>query len=87
LICTSDGGIRFHERTVAMSVPARRNQESLGTKARSGLSQLRHGCDDFLATRFLGPMQTRDELYKLIGYHEFEALDAPIVKTVLPKSV
>lgn len=32
-------------------------------------------------------MQTRDELYKLIGYHEFEALDASIVKTVLPKAV
>jgi len=29
-------------------------------------------------------MQTRTELYETIGYHEFEALDASIVKTVIP---
>jgi methylisocitrate lyase len=27
-------------------------------------------------------MQTRSELYATIGYHEYEALDASIVKTV-----
>jgi methylisocitrate lyase len=29
-------------------------------------------------------MQTRAELYATIGYHEYEALDASIVRTVLP---
>jgi methylisocitrate lyase len=28
-------------------------------------------------------MQTRQELYQLIGYHEFEALDSSIVRTIL----
>lgn len=32
----------------------------------------------------LGRMQTRAELYETIGYHDFEALDASIVKSVLP---
>lgn len=32
----------------------------------------------------LDRMQTRAELYETIGYHEFEALDASIVQTVLP---
>ncbi len=32
----------------------------------------------------LPEMQTRAELYETIGYHEYEALDASIVKTVLP---
>jgi len=30
-------------------------------------------------------MQTRSELYDLIGYHDFEALDASIVETVIPQ--
>ncbi len=29
-------------------------------------------------------MQTRAELYATIGYHEYEALDASIVKTIIP---
>ena len=29
-------------------------------------------------------MQTRAELYEAIGYHDYEALDATIVKTVIP---
>jgi len=29
-------------------------------------------------------MQTRAELYDLIGLHDYEALDASIVATVLP---
>ena len=32
-------------------------------------------------------MQTREELYALIGYHEFEALDASIVKTISPRAL
>jgi methylisocitrate lyase len=34
----------------------------------------------------LAQMQTRAELYKTIGYHEFEALDASIVSTVVPEA-
>ena len=30
----------------------------------------------------LSRMQTRNELYRLIGYHDYEALDASIIKTV-----
>jgi methylisocitrate lyase len=32
-------------------------------------------------------MQTRAELYATIGYHEYEALDASIVKTILPEGM
>jgi methylisocitrate lyase len=33
----------------------------------------------------LSRMQTRNELYRLIGYHDYEALDASIIKTVVPE--
>jgi methylisocitrate lyase len=36
------------------------------------------------AHNVIGQMQTRQELYQTIGYAEYEALDASIVKTVLP---
>ena len=32
-------------------------------------------------------MQTRAELYAAIGYHDYEALDASIVKTVVPQGM
>ncbi len=32
-------------------------------------------------------MQTRAELYATIGYHDYEALDASIVKTVIPQAM
>jgi methylisocitrate lyase len=32
-------------------------------------------------------MQTRTELYATIGYHDYEALDASIVKTVVPQAM
>jgi methylisocitrate lyase len=32
-------------------------------------------------------MQTRSELYATIGYHDFEALDASIVETVIPQAM
>jgi methylisocitrate lyase len=32
-------------------------------------------------------MQTRSELYSTIGYHDYEALDASIVKTVVPQGM
>jgi len=35
----------------------------------------------------LGEMQTRAELYATIGYHEYEALDASIVETVVPQGM
>lgn len=35
--------------------------------------------------KMLGEMQTRAELYNLIGLADYEALDASIVRTVLPK--
>ena len=35
----------------------------------------------------LEQMQTRAELYAAIGYHDYEALDASIVKTVIPEGM
>jgi methylisocitrate lyase len=35
----------------------------------------------------LDQMQTRAELYQAIGYHEYEALDASIVETVVPQGM
>ena len=32
-------------------------------------------------------MQTRSELYATIGYHDFEALDASIVETIIPQAL
>ena len=32
-------------------------------------------------------MQTRAELYETIGYHEYEALDASIVETIVPQGM
>lgn len=32
----------------------------------------------------LDRMQTRKRLYELIGYHDYEALDASIVKSIAP---
>ena len=36
------------------------------------------------AHAMLGRMQTRAELYEVIGLHDYEALDASIVRTILP---
>jgi methylisocitrate lyase len=35
----------------------------------------------------IGEMQTRAELYATIGYHEYEALDASIVETIVPQGM
>jgi methylisocitrate lyase len=35
----------------------------------------------------LGEMQTRAELYQMIGYHQYEALDASIVETIVPQGM
>jgi methylisocitrate lyase len=37
--------------------------------------------------RMLDQMQTRAELYETIGYHQYEALDASIVATVIPQGM
>ncbi len=37
--------------------------------------------------RMLDRMQTRAQLYAAIGYHEYEALDASLVKTVIPQGM
>ena len=37
--------------------------------------------------KMVGEMQTRAELYKTIGYHEYEALDSSIVATVIPQGM
>src|SRR4029079_14252499 len=34
-----------------------------------------------------GDMQTRAELYETIGYHQYEALDASIVQTIVPQGM
>ncbi len=43
--------------------------------------------EDGSTTRFLERMQTRKELYETLGYHDYEALDQSIVKTVVPEPV
>ncbi len=37
--------------------------------------------------KMVGEMQTRAELYKTIGYHDYEALDSSIVATVVPQGM
>jgi len=39
------------------------------------------------AQNMIGEMQTRSELYDTIGYHQYEALDASIVATVVPQGM
>jgi len=39
------------------------------------------------AQNMIGDMQTRAELYETIGYHQYEALDASIVATVVPQGM
>jgi methylisocitrate lyase len=43
----------------------------------------RHGSTESMIDR----MQTRVELYDMIGYHAYEALDASIVQTVVPRGM
>jgi methylisocitrate lyase len=57
----------------SMRVAARAQAELYDAIARDGGTQ-----------GMLNRMQTRAELYETIGLHDYEALDASIVKTVLP---
>ena len=43
-----------------------------------------HIRDDGGAHHMVDRMQTRAELYAAIGYHDYEALDASIVQSVVP---
>lgn len=57
----------------ALRVAARAMEETYGTLAR-------RGTQDVLLDR----MQSRQELYEIIRYHDYEALDATIARSVLP---
>jgi methylisocitrate lyase len=37
--------------------------------------------------RMLDRMQTRAQLYEAIGYHDYEALDASLTKTIIPEGM
>jgi methylisocitrate lyase len=39
------------------------------------------------AQNMIDAMQTRSELYETIGYHDYEALDASIVTTIIPQAM
>jgi methylisocitrate lyase len=60
----------------ALRVAAKAQEELYGAIAREGGTQ-----------SMIERMQTRAELYATIGYHEYEALDASIVKTVIPQGM
>ena len=49
----------------------------------TGLALYRDGGTQAMVDR----MQTRAELYATIGYHDYEALDASIVTTVIPEAM
>jgi methylisocitrate lyase len=57
----------------ALRVAARAMEECYAELARSGTQQA-----------LLGRMQTRRELYEVIRYHDYEALDATIARSALP---
>ena len=58
----------------ALRVAARAMEECYAALAASGTQ-----------TALLERMQSRRELYDVIGYHEYEALDARIARSVLPE--
>jgi len=58
----------------SLRVAAKAQEELYATIKRDGSTE-----------KMVPRMQTRAELYALIGYHDYEALDASIVKTVIPE--
>jgi methylisocitrate lyase len=58
----------------ALRMAARAQEELYAAIARDGGAQA-----------MLPRMQTRKELYATLGYHDYEALDASIVRTVTPE--
>ena len=63
----------FRSPVSSLRVSAKASEELYATIARDGSTQA-----------MLPRMQTRAELYATIGYHDFEALDATIAKSVAP---
>ena len=59
----------------ALRVAARAQEELFAAIRRDGGAQ-----------SMLPRMQSRSELYALIGYHDYEALDASIIKTVISET-
>ena len=57
----------------ALRIAARAQEELYASLARNGSTEA-----------MLPRMQTRAELYETIGYHDFEALDRSIAKSVAP---
>jgi len=60
----------------SLRVAAKAQEELFAAIARDGGTQ-----------NMVGRMQTRRELYATIGYHDYEALDASIVKTITPEEI
>lgn len=60
----------------SLRVAAKAQEELYATIASTGATEA-----------MLPRMQTRAELYKTIGYHDFEALDASIVATIVPPAL
>jgi len=60
----------------SLRVAAKAQEELFAAIARDGGTQ-----------NMVGRMQTRGELYATIGYHDYEALDASIVKTITPEEI
>ena len=78
--CTADAFEAFGFKMVIWPVSALRVAAKAMGELYDGLMA------DGAATGFLDRMQTRQELYDLIGYHEFEALDRSIAPTTLPET-
>jgi methylisocitrate lyase len=60
----------------ALRVAAKAHEELYAAIRRDGGTQA-----------MLGRMQTRKELYATLGYHDYEALDASLVKTITPEGM
>jgi len=60
---------------------------SLRVAARAAEDLYRCLARDGSAAAMLDRMQTRAELYETIGYHDYEALDASIVRSIVPPDV
>jgi methylisocitrate lyase len=59
-----------------LRIAARAMEELYGAIARDGGTQ-----------NMVGRMQTRAQLYETIGYHDYEALDASLIRTVVPEGM
>jgi 2-methylisocitrate lyase-like PEP mutase family enzyme len=53
----------------------------------AALCKAHHPDEQSHRQRSLQRMQTRAELYDTIGYHAYEALDASLIRTVVPEAM